>query len=237
MTRSPQKATERFIVEEAAKVLGKKWCLGPDRENPDFIVTEDGNQFGLEVVEIFTGPQDEHGAHRKRAESKTQKVVNELRAEYEKNDDTPLFVKFVGNMCRENLEAVVPTLHELNLSAKLPGHQDRFEVDKGPAKLSVYATRGKQHAGWFCVNDRCGWVDRNPAERITEAINGKAERLPRYREGANLNDIRLIVVANRRMNSGKLRIEERPALDLRGFRAVYFFSYPESVTVFEGRDS
>jgi hypothetical protein len=37
-----QKAAERFIAEESAKVLGKIWCLGPDRESPDFIVAEDG---------------------------------------------------------------------------------------------------------------------------------------------------------------------------------------------------
>lgn len=237
MTQSPQKVAERFIAEEAAKALGKKWCLGPDRENPDFIVAEDGNQFGLEVVEIFTGPQDEHGARKKRAESKTQKVVNALRAEYEKKDDTPLFVKFVGDMRRENLEAVIPTLLDMSLSAKPFDHQDRFEVDKGPAKLSVYVMRGIQHADWFHVNDRAGWVDRNPVERITEAINSKAERLPRYREGVGLDDIRLLVVANRRMNSGKLSLEDSPDLDLRGFHTVYFFSYPESVTVFEGRDS
>ena len=87
-------------------------------------------------------------------------------------------------------------------------------VDKGLAKLSVYVTRGIQHADWFCVNDRVGWVDRNPVKRITEAINRKAEGLPRYRKGAGLDDTRFLVAANRRMNSGKLRLEERPALDL-----------------------
>tara|TARA_R110000782_G_scaffold211342_1_gene299269 strand:+ start:2008 stop:2709 length:702 start_codon:yes stop_codon:yes gene_type:complete len=232
MTRSPQKVAERFIAEEAAKALRKEWCLGPDRENPDFIVTEGGKQFGLEIVEIFTGPQDGHGSHRKRAESETQKVVNALRTEYEEKDDTPLFVKFVGDMCRENLEAVIPTLRELNLSARLPGDQERFVVDKGPAKLSVYVTRGIHNADWYCVNDRVGGVDQNPAERITEAINSKAGRLPRYRECAGLDDIRLLIVANRRMNSGKLRLEERPELDLRGFDVVYFYSFPENVTVF-----
>jgi hypothetical protein len=232
MTRLPQKAGERFFAEEAAKSLGKKWCLGADRENPDFIVTEDGYQFGLEVVEIFAGPQDERGSHRKRAESETQKVVNGLRTEYEKEDDTPLIVKLVGDMRRENLEAVVPTLHELGLSAKPFGHQDHFEVDKGPTKLSVYVTRAIR-PDWYCVNDRGGWVDRNPVERIAEAINSKAERLSRYKEGAGLDDIRLLVIANRRMNSGKLQLEGNAALDLRGFQVVYFFSYPEGVSTFE----
>jgi hypothetical protein len=104
MTRSPHKVGERFFAEEAAKFLGKEWCLGPDRENPDFIVTEGERQFGLEVTYLFAGPQDEHGSHRKMAESNTQKAVNAFEAEYEKKDDTPLAVKLVGDMCRENVD-------------------------------------------------------------------------------------------------------------------------------------
>ena len=92
-----------------------------------------------------------------------------LRAEYEKKDDTPLAVKFVGDMCRENVGEVIPALLKLNFSAKPFSHQDRFKVDKGPAKLSVYVTRAI-HANWFYVNDRVGWVDRDPIERITDAI-------------------------------------------------------------------
>ena len=231
MTRSPQKEGERFFAEEAAKFLGKEWCFGPDREKPDFIVTEGEKQFGLEVTYLFAGPQDEHGSHRKMAERNTQKAVNALQAEYEKKDDTPLAVKFVGDMCRENIDEVVPTLLQLNFSAKPFGDQDRFEVDKGPAKLSVYVTRAIR-ANWFCVNDRVGWVDRKPVERITDAIEDKAKKLPRYRECTGLDDIRLLIVADRRMNSGKLSLEECPALDLRGFHVVYFFAYPECVSIF-----
>lgn len=233
MTRSPQKERERFYVEEAANFLEKNWHLGADREIPDFIVTEDGNQFGLEVIEIFAGPQDDHGAHRKRGESERQKLINDLRSDYKSKDDTPLFVRFVGDICRENLEPVVPTLRELDLATKPFGHQQHFEIDSGPAKLSVYVTRGKEHADWFYVNDRGGWLDCSPVERIEGAINEKAKKLPRYIESAALDDIRLLVVANRRMNSGKLELEGQPALDLKGFRVVYFFSYPEDVTVFE----
>ena len=230
MTRSPQKEGERFYVEEAAKLLGKEWRLGPDRESPDFIVTEGAEQFGLEVGDIFTGPQDEHGSHMKKAESDTQKAVNVLRHEYEAKESTPLIVKFVGDMCDENVAAVLPALDAMNLSAKPFGHRDIIEADEGKAKLRVHVTRALQ-ANWFCV--RAGWVDRNPIDRITKAIEDKAKKLPRYKKCAGLDDIRLLVVANRIMNSGKLSLEKCPALDLQGFQIVYFFSYPESVTVFD----
>ncbi len=232
MKRSQQKEGERFVVEKAAELLGKEWRLGPDRENPDFIVTEGAEQFGLEVGEIFTGPQDEIGSHMKKAESDTQKAVNALRREYEAKDGTPLIVKFVGDMCDENVAAVLPALDAMNLSAKPFGHQGIIEADVGKAKLRVHVTRALQ-ANWFCVNYRVGWEDRNPVDRITKAIEDKAKKLPRYKKCTGLDDIRLLVVANRIMNSGKLSLQEHPALDLRGFQVVYFLSYPESVTVFE----
>ncbi len=80
---------------------------------------------------------------------------------------------------------------------------------------------------------RAGWVNRNPADRITKEIEKKSGKLPRYKKCTGLDDIRLLVVANRIMNSGKLSLQKHPALDLRGFHVVYFLSYPESVTVFE----
>ncbi len=232
MTQPSQKEGERFFVEKAAELLGKEWRLGPDRENPDFIVTEGAEQFGLEVGDIFTGPQDEIGSHMKKAESDTQKSVNALRREYEAKDGTPLIVKFVGDMCDENVAAVLPALDAMNLSAKPFGHQDLIEADEGKAKLRVHVTRALQ-ANWFSVNDRVGPVDRNPIDRINKEIEKKSEKLPRYKECTGLDDIRLLVVANRIMNSGKLSLQEHPALDVRGFHGVYFLSYPESAKVFE----
>jgi hypothetical protein len=41
--------------------------------------------------------------------------------------------------------------------------------------------------------------------------------------------IRLLLIANRIQNSGKLTLEGRPAFDLHGFQSVYVFPYPESV--------
>ena len=84
-----KKQHERFFVEEVAKLLGETWALGPDRESPDFIVTEGKKKFGLEVSEVFTGPQNQAGAKMKEKESKTQKDINTLRAEYEKITKIP----------------------------------------------------------------------------------------------------------------------------------------------------
>src|SRR5262249_16198329 len=85
---------------------------------------------------------------------------------------------------------------------------------------------------WFSVNDRVGWVHRDPIEKITDAIKAKSAHLQKHREATG-QDVRLLLVANLINNSGKLRLEQSLALDLRGFRAVYLFCYPDGVTVFE----
>ncbi|MEX0921411.1 MAG: hypothetical protein WDZ84_01430 [Rhodovibrionaceae bacterium] len=230
MTQPSKKQGERFFVEKAAELLGKRWSLGPDRETPDFVVTEGEQQFGLEVCEIFTGAQTNAGSHMKRRESDTQRAVNALRREYELKRSFPLIVKFVGDMCEENVAVVLPALDALNLSTKPFGHHDVIDVDEGETRLRVHVTRALK-ADWFSVNDRVGWVDRNPIDRIVEEIKKKSDKLPRYRKCVGSNDIRLLIVANRIMNSGKLSLQEFSAFDVRGFHIVYFLSYPQSITI------
>ena len=222
-----QKKRERFYVEEAAKLLGKAWSLA-DGKNSDFLVTEGTQQFGLEVTQIFTGPQSRAGSAIKEIESNIQRSVDAHRRKFEKITNTPLAVKLLGDMRPDNMATVVRALVAENLASKPIGHHVVIDAAEG---LRAYVTRTFR-ADWFSVNDRVGWVNRNPTTRIADAIKIKSKKLPRYRETAG-RDIRLLIVADRIYNSGKLMLEARPMLNLRGFQVVYFFSYPESITVFD----
>jgi hypothetical protein len=133
-----QKNRERFFVEEAARSLSKVWILGGDREHPDFVITEDGRQFGLEVSEIFMRPQRRGGSSMKAKESITQRSVNALRLEYEAAANVPLIVKFVGNMSQANMAAVVPALIAEDLPSKAIAHH--FVLDTGNG-LRVHVTK------------------------------------------------------------------------------------------------
>jgi hypothetical protein len=228
MTRPLQKQRERFLVHEVGTLLGKAWDLGPDREHPDFIVTEGDDRFGLEVCEIFTGAQGATGAAMKAKESNTQRVVNDLRRRYEAITYIPLIVKFVGNICHENVAAVVPALLACDLSSKPIGCRE--VLDLGPA-LRMHVTKGFR-SDWYSVNDRVGCVDRDVVPRISDAIAKKSLMLSCYSQKADTTDIRLLIVADRIHNSGKLLLDEVCILNLRGFRAVYFYSRPDPVTVF-----
>jgi hypothetical protein len=228
MTLQSKKERERFFVEHAAETLGTTWILNANNEHPDFIVTEGAQRFGLEVCEIFTGQQGRAGSDMKRRESETQKAVNAVRLKYEAIANIPLRVQFVGDMRTENMAAVVPALVAEDIPSKPIGHHAVIDEDNG---LRMHVTKAFRPE-WFSVNHRVGFVDRRPTKRIADAIENKSKQLPRYRETAG-TDIRLLIVADRFHNSGKLMLEEPIALDRKGFQAVYFLSYPESVTVFD----
>jgi hypothetical protein len=63
---------------------------------------------------------------------------------------------------------------------------------------------------------------------ISEAIKKKSNELERYRAAAG-PDIRLLLVADRIHNSGKLVLDDAALLDTEGFQIVYVFPYPEPV--------
>ncbi len=80
------------------------------------------------------------------------------------------------------------------------------------------------------MNDQVGFVDRRPHGIIAAAIAKKASSLPRYQDAAG-RDVRLLLVADRISNSGKLALDEDTQFEFHGFRAVYLFPYPENVIV------
>jgi hypothetical protein len=232
MTKSAQKREERFFAEEAARLLGRAWDLGIDREHPDFVVTEGKEQFGLEVSQIFGGKQDTRGSSLKAAEANTQRAVNKLRLTYEKIESIPLQVHFVGNMDGDNLATVVPALLAQDLPSKPVGYRfvhDTIDAHPSRARLHVFVTKGLR-PNWFSGNDRAGFVYRDPHEIITAAIAKKAADIPRYQDAAG-RDVRLLLIANHINNSGKLMLEVDAQFNFCGFEEVYLFPYPENVVI------
>jgi len=164
----------------------------------------------------------------KQTESRTQRTVDALRREYEELASIPLCVRLVGDMCAANMSTIVPTLVEEDFASKPVGHQKIVDTKEG---LRAHVTR-VYRAEWFSVNHRVGWVDRKPVDRIQDATGRKARQLPRYQTAAGPH-VRLLLVADRYFNSGKLMLAGSAPLDTRGFQHVYFFSYPESVAAWD----
>jgi hypothetical protein len=179
-------------------------------------------------VRFFTGGQGSAGSALKRTESHTHQTIESLRREYEAIANIPLTVKFVGSLSAKNMAMVVPALLAESLENKPLRH--RFVLDTRDG-LRVHVTKARR-PDWFSVNDRVGWVDRDPMPRIADAVAQKSGKLAEYKNAAG-PDIRLLLIADRFSNSGKLRLEGSLPLHLQGFRIVYFYSRPEAVTVFD----
>jgi hypothetical protein len=227
MTRPNKKARERFLAEQAARSLGQEWNFGEDREHPDFVVHDGASTFGLEVSELFIGPQNRSGAILKRDESMRHKRLDTLRQQYEAHAAAPLIVKFVGDIGPEKLAKIVPALLQLDLPNKQVGHHQVLDHGDG---LRVHVTKSNRPE-WYSVNDRVGFVDTAPEMIIANAIQDKARELPRYRSEIG-DDVRLLLIADRIQNSGRMELGPGSMFDLCGFSAVYFYPYPEQAVEF-----
>jgi hypothetical protein len=224
MTSKLQKAHERTFVEETAKHIGTTWHI-QDGERPDFIVSEGSTTFGLEVTQIFTGKQDRSGSAMKTDESMRRKRIDAIRRAYQAVHDVPLWVRFRGRLSADTLSGVKDALIAVDFPSKPLLH--KVVLDEGLG-LSVHAT--KAHCPvWSYMDDSRGWVDHAPERKIVESITAKAKLIPQY-QSATGSDVRLLIVANRFENSGKLALRSSTAFDLQGFQKVYFYSRPMHVT-------
>jgi hypothetical protein len=228
-----QKQRERFFAEQAIRSLGEGWIIREERDPPDFIISEGDHQFGLDVAEIFVGKQSARGSIMKRDESETHNVLNALRLQYETQTDTNINVKFVGRIAPDTLADVVSDLVALDLPSKPLAYRTVIEKRPGlEAGLKLFVTKSLR-PDWFSVNDQAGWVTRNPESIIAAEIEKKSKKLPQYKAVAG-DDIRLLLVADRVKNSGKMAPQVEGGFDFHGFKAVYLFPYPEDAIALRG---
>ena len=120
----------------------------------------------------------------------------------------------------------VSDLVALDLPSKLLAYHAVIEKRPGlEAGLKLFVTKSLR-SNWFSVNDQVGWVMRNPKSIIATEIEKKSKNLPQYKAVAG-DDIRLLLVADRIKNSGKIAPQPEGAFEFRGFKAVYLYPYPE----------
>lgn len=218
-----QKRVEHSNAFQASLKLGEEWHL-EEREAPDFLVTTATGMFGLEVTDCHIGARTRGGSKARAAESANARWLKNVREEYERQGGVGLHLRYFG----EASEAA-----RLRLLAALGSTVFEDTYDSPPREFSILGGRAwaskAPHTVWTMVSDRVGWVSHDGAY-LQREIDAKAEKLTKYREICS--DIRLLVVADRIHNSGKLELDDDFIPNLRGFDAVYFFSYPISVTAF-----
>jgi hypothetical protein len=220
MTRPAQKDAERRWVEEALQRLGRPWLIQGAGEPPDIIAHDGSRRVGIEVREVFTGPQRRGGSAIKERESQNVAAMRDLVHAYYKRRPNPIRVSFVGFMdLRADFGRVLGML--VRRDPKPPWTQTKLRIGALkslqimdlPAECSAYGR-------WSSVSDMCGWVSSITAEHVQRIIVEKAADLPRYRDF--VDHCVLLIVANRLMNSGRFEYDPSIGVDLVGFNEVWF---------------
>ncbi len=226
MTRKSQKNRELAFVETAKSLLGFNWEIELGAEPPDFNIAEGRNQFGLEVTQVFKGSIGRGGSEFKKTESFNAKKVNELRAQFQRASSLQMRVKFLGNLNTPRLSETVQIILGQNFENREYGQN--VEITSIPG-LKIVAHRAFVH-DWSLINDAVGWVVPNGASEIQKAISATVEHLKVGDLGVGQIS-KILVVADRRTNSGKLLLDRNERFDFLPFVEAYFLSYPDGPCV------
>ena len=220
------KVRERIYAESAARLLDVNWQLVEIPEPLDFKVQTDHEEFGLEVRQVFTDGEATFGSPLKRAEAENQKRVRSVAAQYYSQGGPPVSVKFLGNLASTETGALVERMKCEAPTSPFALHT--FSIGMVKVFLTALPKDLGDYHRWQCVDDRVGWVREVTNEDLQRAVDRKRTNLPLYREKFSVVD--LLLVADRTMNSGRMRSTSALSVQNLGFRAVYFLSYPESAT-------
>jgi hypothetical protein len=228
MTTNSQKNIEESYALKLAELLNENWKVenAPDEISwPDLLVDGHGPNFGLEVREIYSD-ESRKGSPKRAKESSHIKQVKLICERYYKISSTPIIVKFLG--CIKDVEKIIDCISAIESlddfqQVKLePYFGSLIFVTKLPDSCIKYDR-------WIYVSDKVGWVSKLNLNIIESKILEKAVKLPKYSE--HLNDVRLLLVCNSLLNSGKYQIPDVSELDTQGFTKVYVLKYPDSLSV------
>lgn len=227
MTTEHQKNLETFYAEKASDLLGKSWKVRPSPGEvgwPDLLVTTEKGEFGLEVREIYLD-ETQRGSIKKATENNNLKIIQKLADAYYKSNLHPIKVSLLGDITNHDqilctITNEVSQLSELGQKRIEPYSGCLIYIQRFPDQLGEFK-------GWDYVSDRVGGVCNVNKEVINRAIALKAKKLSKYTK--NISDIRLLLVSDRILNSGKAQLADDITFNKHGFTIVYYLSYPVSV--------
>jgi hypothetical protein len=158
--------------------------------------------------------------------------VRAVARRYYEAGGTPLYLKILGRLSRSSLDEVVQKLLSLapdNAVSEFPSIDVVDKVAGVKLFLKRLPASFKRYSRWTLLTDQVGWVREVTIDDLQHAIEKKASRLRLYRD--RYERTILLLVANRRFRSGKIRAPARtvPVENL-GFSSIYFMSRLESIT-------
>lgn len=219
------KVQERIYAETASTLLSADWLLVDIPEPLDFEVISAEEKFGLEVRQVFVDAEAIYGSPSKRNESKNIQAVSALAKRYYASGGSPISAKFLGAISTKEVQALADFI--VTVAPIYPGPNLTIETQEVKIFMTPLPPSCSDYSRWIFVKDRVGWPRQATSDDIQRAVNRKQSRLSLYKQ--KYENIDLLLVADRSLNSGKLIDAGRLTVNNPGFRAIYFMSYPESI--------
>ena len=223
------KIGERIYVEAFLARLSEPHVIIAERESPDFLVAGCGEQFGLEVVQVFRDHASvgDAGSPARAVESERTKGLHQLSVDYYAAGGSPLHVQALfSDPAAIKQQGLVQRIKAARPS--VPWDRTTVEGDGVTLHLVSLPTESGQYCRWVCINSSVGWRGQIGLADVLPLIQDKATRLPFYR--SVVPRVELLVVVDGTRRSGMVRWDASQVFPSRhGFDAIHLYFHPEEV--------
>jgi hypothetical protein len=240
-----QKQRERFLLDRflEQKGLAPEVIQQPDPPDPDFLIDLHGRKIGIEMTEVFIRskesnlhPQSGEEPLLQAVESITDLIVSKARKSYFKTDN-PLVLStilFSSQMALEKnksdqiAELIAGQIRDMSsrdssVEDWKPGLDDPLYGSVG--FIHIRKVPESRFARWTVP--RPGIVATLTVKHLQDRIDAKAKKLNGYKKNKNIEEIWLLMVADRMRPSQKLlRRSDLPLDSLSSpFAKTFYYCY------------
>ena len=223
-----------LYASSLAKKMNYDWDIKvPPNEVdwPDLLINPSKDAFGLEVRDFYVD-EDRKGSIVKKGESYRQKLLSDLSVKYYKKKSVPILLDIRGPFDKDSVVEILDYLLSTEFQeGSIMEHDISIKGNKTTLFVERLNSSFANYSYWKYMNDTIGWVERIKDEDIEKIVKEKSVNIHRYKK--NVNNISLLIVANRINNSGKLLLEKRCNINTYGFNKVFFYMHPLEAIVYE----
>ena len=202
MTRAIQKQFEMLYASSLAKKMNYDWDIKvPPNEVdwPDLLINPSKDAFGLEVRDFYVD-EDRKGSIVKKGESYRQKLLSDLSVKYYKKKSVPILLDIRGPFDKDSVVEILDYLLSTEFQeGSIMEHDICIKGNKTTLFVERLNSSFANYSYWKYMNDTIGWVERIKDEDIEKIVKEKSVNIHRYKK--NVNNISLLIVANRINNS------------------------------------
>lgn len=244
-----KKQRERFFLDRFLEQQGitPKSIQQLNPPDPDFLIDLDGHKVGIEITEIFVRskeskvhPQPAEEPLLQAVERITDRIVSKARDIYCEADNPPVLAQIVFSnritldKSTENQIArlVADEIRDMSLRHSSeanwkPGvHANEAHLlSESVAFIHIRRVPESRFARWAVA--RAGFVANLTAKHLQDRIDDKVKKLNGYKKNETIEEIWLLMVADRRLPSQKLlRPSDLPLESLSSpFAKTFYYCY------------